>query len=117
MRTADKYVRARVEASLTKHGIRTFQGGTVDAYLNHGRWVADCPCNGAELVAPGLEMVCGSCGAVHQVRFPKKSDRQKIEAACGKRPVLHQNWSPAESVGELEAQNIENGIWDGLDNT
>lgn len=109
MRTADTYVHNRIQTSLARAGVKPWKGQTVAAYLNHGRWLADCPCNGAELVAPDLPMVCGSCGAEHQVVFP--TDRERIETILNKRPVLNQNWLPDETVGELEAQNIERGIW------
>ncbi len=96
------------------------KGDTVTAYLNHGRWVADCrgeftpdglPCNGAELVAPGLEMMCGSCGAEHKVTFPR--NHKAIEDVLDKRRSLNQNWT-TETVDELTAENIENGIWEGM---
>lgn len=106
--TADKYARAKVEAALAKAGVSSWSGETVTAYLNHDRWVADCPCNGAELVAPGEEMLCGSCGARHRVKFPKH--RKDIEAALEKRAALYRNWHPDETVEELIAQNIEHGV-------
>lgn len=107
-RTADKYARKRIEAALAKNGIEPWQGETVTAYVNHDRWVADCPCNGAELVAPGEEMLCGSCGAKHQVKFPKH--RADIEAALAPREPYNRNWHPDETVDELVAQNIDHGI-------
>jgi len=107
VQTADKYIRAKVEATLTKHGIRQFDGDTVHAYVNHGRWVADCPCNGAELVAPGELMVCGSCGARNEVKFPANIDG--IEGALEMRPPTNQNWH-GESVESLVAENIDHGL-------
>ena len=112
MKTADKYTRARIEATLAKTGVVPFRGETIQAYVNHDRWVADCPCNGAELVAPGEEMLCGSCGARHTVKFPGPKTRAKIEGLLNVREPLFRNWHPDETADELLAQNIEHGIWE-----
>ena len=111
MKTADKYVRARVETALAKAGVETFQGETVNAYINHGRWVADCPCNGAELVSPDHTMLCGSCGAEHKVKFPGPKTRAEIERLLDLREPNNRNWK-FEPVSELEAENVEHGIWE-----
>jgi len=113
VRTADKYTRKRIETTLAKVGVVPYDGGTVTAYLNHGRWVADCPCNGSELVAPGEEMLCGSCGAKHQPKFPGPKTKARIEVLLGRRDPFNQNWS-GETVSDLEAENIENGLWEDL---
>ncbi len=116
LRTAEKNYTERILDSLTDGGRRPLpfeihDGGAVDAYVNHGRWVADCACNGAELVAPGQEMVCGSDGARNQVKFPDPTTRDKIESVLLQREPSNQNWYPDETVDELIAQNIENGIF------
>jgi hypothetical protein len=113
---ADKNYTEYIIDALTDGGRRPLpfeihDGGPIDAYVNHGRWVADCACNGAELVAPDQEMVCGSCGARNTVTFPGPKTREKIEAALKVRPPLRQNWYPDETVDELIAQNIEHGIY------
>jgi len=113
VQTATKYHRVRIEATLAKAGVATFKGETVTAYLNHGRWVADCPCNGAELVTPGETMLCGSCGAEHKVGFPTKKQRGEIETLLAKRNPPNQNWH-GETVDELLAENIEHGLWEDL---
>jgi hypothetical protein len=61
-------------------------------------------------VAPGETMLCGSCGAVNKVKFPTAKTRGQIEGILGKRPPENQNWK-TELVSELEAENIERGIW------
>lgn len=99
----------RIETTLAKAGVETFPGTTVKARINHGRWIADCPCNGAELVAPGQPMVCGSCGATHKVTFPK--NRTAIEEALDRREIRHQNWQPGETPSDLWAENIAYGIF------
>ena len=116
MRTADKNYTQYILERLTDGGRRILpfeihDGSEVQAYVNHGRWVADCACNGAELVAPGQEMVCGSCGARNTVKFPGAPTLTKIEAALSRREPYRQNWHPDETVDELVAQNIENGIY------
>ena len=112
MQTANDHSRLRVHAILGEQGLETQAGDTVTAYINHGRWVADCVCNGAELVHPDYPMVCGSCGRTHQVIFPKPKDRARIEAALNVRPPYNQHWNPEETFGELIAQNIEHGLWE-----
>lgn len=107
MQTASKHTRKRIEVSLAKAGIQAWQGDTVVAYINHSRWVADCPCNGAELVTPGHKMLCGSCGAESKVTFP--SDADEITALLGKRPSVNQNWH-GETTAEILAENIEHGL-------
>jgi len=84
--------------------------GDVVAYVNEGRWVADCPqrdCAGAELVDPEwpLFVCCSGCGCgPHCVIFPK--DREKIEAALVKRQVPRtRNWLPGETVSDLQREN------------
>jgi len=108
VKTADKYTRRRVAAALEKHGVDVWEGGTVKAELNHGRWIAECPCNGAEFVEPGKPMICGSCGAVHKVEFPR--NRPKLEGLLVGRPVANQNWKPGESATDLEAENVLHGV-------
>lgn len=110
MKTADKYVRKRIEVALARAGVTPYDGETVQAYVNHGRWIADCPCNGGELVAPGEEMLCGSCGARHRVKFPGPKTKAKIESLLAKRSPFHQHWHPDETTDELTAQNIEHGL-------
>ena len=85
--------------------------GRLDAYVNHGRWVVDCPaagCAGAELASDVRPFVCASCGeGPYQTRFP--TERAAIEAALESRPVEAQNWLPGETVADLEAENEVNG--------
>ena len=88
-------------------------GATAIAYVNHDRWVADCPvCNGAELVERGHDMLCGSCGAVHDVDWPNDTDRKQAEALLAKRPAPLRNWNrhKGETADTLVAENIEQGV-------
>ena len=79
------------------------------AYVNHGRWVADCPsdyCGGAMAVTPGLPFMCGTClnveiGCKYRlVEWPQV--RGAIEEALSERPVPEvMNWRPGETVKAL----------------
>ncbi len=111
LRTADKPTVKRIETTLAKAGVVSYDGTTVLAYVNHGRWVADCVCNGGELVAPGEQMLCGSCGARNKVKFPGPKTRDKIQTALLRREPRNQNWHTDETVNERVAQNVENGFY------
>lgn len=93
------------------------------AYMNHGRWVADCPkCTGAEIVEPNKPFVCGSCcmddfvnkrrGLPHKnghdVIFPEWKDR--VDATLKVRPLENRNWWLGESLEELHRENKEHGL-------
>lgn len=74
---------------------------SVQAYVNYGRWVADCPrpyCGNAIELKPRqgiFECVGkGSCGMVASVEWP--GNAQEIWDALSKRPVPStRNWQPA----------------------
>lgn len=83
----------------------------IPAYINHNRWVADCPiCNGAELASPESPFFrCANCGFEAGVQFP--ANRQGIEAVLAHRPhLLNRNWRPGESIADLRAENIGHGV-------
>ena len=87
----------------------------VIAFVNHGRWVADCTnpqCVGAELVDYGDPVFfCLSCGNTHvesrfqRVAFPPPPAIQEIESLLEERPTLNQNWLPHEDMARLTAEN------------
>jgi hypothetical protein len=92
------------------------EGAEAVAYVNHGRWVADCPspaCTGAELVDPDEpRFYCLSCynaafgGLWLPVRFPPERERQAIERALLARPrARNRNWYPGETVAQLEEEH------------
>jgi hypothetical protein len=89
------------------------------AYVNHGRWVADCPfgCGGAELARDDV-FLCRECGNVqnrhHPVPlvWPAEEDVRAIEAALVVRPVLNRNWNLNESLGALLVENVMHGLFD-----
>lgn len=89
------------------------QGPLVMAYINMGRWIADCPfCSGAELVEPGETFYCFSCGmemnSGHPLSIDLPSNRDEIESVLNKRPQQHRNWR-GESIELLRVQNAANG--------
>ena len=96
-------------------GART--GTPLKAYINHGRWVVDCPyCSGAEHVDPDdKSFFCFNCGMEHNgnrpqpVTFPLKATRLKIEEVLVTRPIENRNWTK-ETLAELQRVNIKNGL-------
>lgn len=77
------------------------------AYLNHGRWLADCPagCNAAmDLTAGQSQFLCGvvhpqsgqivgGCATAAPVGWPPEP--QQITDAVAGRPMANRNWAPA----------------------
>jgi hypothetical protein len=86
--------------------------GTVEAYVNHGRWIAGCPaCNGAEYVEPREIMTCSSCLASYVVDFPPQF--QAIDTLLGKREdETTRNWTQGETVADIARENRDHGIED-----
>lgn len=81
------------------------------AYVNHGRWIIDCPCmNGVIVSREWGSACCFACGAVYvTLAFPAESDA--IEAALLARPYRHQqNWFPGETVADLQRENAAYGV-------
>lgn len=104
-------VARRVETIAVERGVKIVDSDErLSAYANHGRWVADCVCGGAEIVAPDRPMVCGSCGRRCQVDWP--DGWQRAEALLDARPEpATRNWYPAsETVDALVAENVANGV-------
>lgn len=98
----------------------------VAAYVNHGRWVANCCreyCNNAlELEPRQARFQCRNCGIVAGVVWPPDAD--EIWAALERRPVPQtRNWFPADhdlavragcphgqTVADLLAENEQHGV-------
>jgi len=78
------------------------------AYVNRGRWIAECECRHAAQVSSGDEWRCPVCGTRYVVLWP--ADRVAIQDALRQRPVENQNWLPTETINDLLAENIEHGI-------
>lgn len=85
----------------------------VYAYINRNRWIADCPCGGAEVVNENEPFFyCFSChnegnkGRLYKVSFPKKHDIKKIETALKARDkVKNRNWNLDEPISKLDKEN------------
>lgn len=88
----------------------------IAAYVNHGRWVVECPdCAGAQMACPDdRRFMCNNCanalngGFWRLVAWPK--DRDKIEALLRPRPIENQHWRPGETVVDLKAENKLMGV-------
>lgn len=67
------------------------------AYVNFGRWVADCPteCGCALELEPGKTLfACPECKTISETEWPDNAD--EIWEALGKRPApRNRNWFPA----------------------
>lgn len=88
------------------------------AYVNHGRWVADCPsegCAGATSIMPGAGFLCAEClnaevgHRYRPVAWP--AERAAVEdALCCRRLPQTANWRPGETVRALEDENVRHGL-------
>lgn len=96
------------------------------AYVNHGRWIADCTrpyCANAEKLALGQPLFhCSNCQQIAEVEWPPDADG--IWSVLAKRPVPQtRNWFPSghdlalrsgtqhgQSVADLEDENREYGV-------
>ena len=80
------------------------------AYVNHGRWVVDCPtCKGAGLTSRTMKVsCCFDCGHVcTKITFPKQA--KKIEEALLERlDPASRNWT-TESLKDLLQENKDHG--------
>jgi hypothetical protein len=106
----------------------------LDARINHGRWIVDCPdCKGAEVPERMLKkdiFICDECfpgatqgapedrGAAsakaykldmaYKIKYPP--NKSKIEDVLRKRPKPNMNWLPGETVEDLERENEAHGV-------
>lgn len=95
------------------------------AYVNFGRWIADCPidCGSAKQLQPGEAMFhCVECGHVANIEWPANADA--IWDALNERPAKrNRNWFPSghnlavrsgsphgQTVDELKAETQENKV-------
>ena len=110
--------------------------GEKQAHINQGRWIVDCSCNSALLVSMTVRyFLCPDCGnrdnggKWYRVMFPV--NWQAIEAVLLRRPLRHRglgpdgkvwsqgfnpfeawhrNWSPGETLADLQAENRAYGV-------
>ena len=97
-------------------------GDDVRAYVNSGRWIAECPdCHSAQVISDKTrDFWCLHCGNAsidfmwRHVRMPR--DRKPIEDTLIRRPAarsdraLTRNWLTDETVEDLEAENVTHGV-------
>ena len=84
---------------------------TATAYLNHGRWVVDCPRDGCPEShhADADLFVCANCGLTSKVEIPV--ERAEIDRLTGLRPVPQtRNWQPGETLESLVEENRAHGL-------
>lgn len=109
-------LRAAGIEGIPDHAKRAGVAAHAVAYVNHGRWVADCPtpgCGGAILLLPApAGFLCGTCfnaaigGQYRVVDWPKSADRERIEVALRARPLaVNMNWTPDEPAELVEAES------------
>ncbi len=81
----------------------------MQAYVNHGRWVADCTnCNGG-ILATADHVICPDCAFEFDLVF--SNDREEGERVLSYRSLVNQNWRPdTETVEDLKAENVLNGL-------
>ena len=83
----------------------------LEAYANHGRWMADCPVCGSGVAAwtENPRGCCLECGTVWTVTFP--ADHRDAEEVLVLRPLENRNWRPraGEPIGFLALENAEHG--------
>ena len=86
----------------------------IPAYVNHGRWVVDCPdCRNAQLACKtDPRFLCDNCGNVavgklwRTVVWPPNVNG--IESMLQNRPLENQNWEPGETGPQVGIDNLEN---------
>ena len=93
--------------------------GVVLAYINCGRWLANCPvmgCGGAAAISKADTIfLCVECGNVsngdqwYRVVLPLYADA--IEKVLLKRPKAeNRNWFPTEKLIDLQEENLLHGV-------
>lgn len=95
--------------------------GEIHAYVNHGRWIVECP--HCKFAVPASKrhpaFYCLRCGNIKnggdglRVVFPP--DAQLIETILIRRPEKeNRNWRPGETPGDLQIENLQHGVKAGL---
>ena len=78
-----------------------------EAYVNHGRWVVDCECNGAGLTSPSFKVsCCFDCGRVYtNIKFPQQVKKIE-ETLLARYNQTSRNWK-GESLQVLLDENTK----------
>lgn len=97
--------------------------GRARAYVNFGRWIADCPADcksAAELEPHQATYHCTECKTISAVEWPDQAD--EIMDALERRPApRNRNWFPsghtlAERAGVPTGQSVEELVEETFDN-
>lgn len=96
----------------------TAPGKRVEARVNHGRWLVECPtCAAAQVASHGdRRFLCHGClnaasgGKWIRVDWPPPPVIARVEELLDVRDVEHQNWTPDEPIEWLEAENERHGL-------
>lgn len=110
-----EWVHDYLRDSKAQLGAETHPTATTPAYVNHGRWVVDCPdCNNAQLACrTDHRFLCNECGNIvvgglwRVVVWPTKADA--IEQTLSSRPLANQNWNPGQTITDLKAEQVIHG--------
>jgi hypothetical protein len=83
----------------------------VKMYVNHDRWVGDCPhCNGGVTGIPGVANVtCLDCGRKMGARWPRV-DLAEVERILSYREEMQRNMDPDQTLNDLKAENVTRGV-------
>ncbi len=87
----------------------------LDARIEYGRWIVDCPnCGNAEFAFEDKLFFCSLChnsninGQVRKVKMPK--ERTGIENVLGTRCIVNRHWKDTETIKDLESENTKMGV-------
>lgn len=86
---------------------------SIPAYVNEGRWVADCPaCNGGMATSPEhAHSFCADCGTIYAVEHPPAGLIRQAENVLQHRQPRNRNWLPdREDIPDLQAENVLRGL-------
>lgn len=96
----DASVRAKQDAELRRahpRGNRPVPHETDDhpyVYLNHGRWLVDCPCGSGAAVTTTGKAYCCECGRIMTVELPDVQVQAEAVAVFGDQKIEERNWHP-----------------------
>tara|TARA_Y100000310_G_scaffold2728_1_gene3534 strand:- start:3341 stop:3733 length:393 start_codon:yes stop_codon:yes gene_type:complete len=111
----ERYREAVIVPALLRNGLPEQEfdntSPSLNAYVNHGRWLIKCECNGAEKAWEEEWFMCQSCfngKHKHKYRIAElPSKRKEIEDLLNLRALPNRNWFPHETISDLEKENIE----------
>jgi hypothetical protein len=99
---------AKAEAIARRKDVK-HEDGVYLARVEHGRWIANCPCYACVLVHPEWSHAgCLECGRWWPVVFP--GNWRDIEDVLLARPMASQRGWIGESIEKLEGENRAHGV-------